>query len=83
VYRLPADDRSWTVEKEDDYFVVRGQKIEQFAARTNFDNEEGVQRLRSIMQRYGILHELVRRGIVADQVVVFGDIRQADSRLHY
>lgn len=62
---ITIDDASdaWTVNKEDDEYVVRGQKIEGFAARTHFDSEEGVQRLRDIMRKMGIMHALVRAGI--------------------
>lgn len=71
---LTLDDTSdeWSVEKELDGFRVRGTKIEQFARRTDFSNEQGVQRLRDIMRRQGILHELVRRGIEPGQTVTIG-----------
>jgi GTP-binding protein len=54
---------AYQVVREGDGFVVTGERIEKFARRTNFDNEESVQRLRDIMRRAGILHELVRQGI--------------------
>lgn len=53
----------WEVTKEEDAFVVRGPKIERFARRTDFNSPAGVERLRDIMQRQGIMHELVRQGI--------------------
>jgi len=63
VLTLEGHDDSWHVTKEEDTFVVHGQKIERFGLRTNFDSPEGVERLRDIMQRQGIMHELVRQGI--------------------
>jgi GTP-binding protein len=72
VLRLTDDTDSWQVAKVDGHFVVTGSKIEQFAARTDFDNEEGVRRLRDIMQRLGIMHELVRKGIEPGQIISFG-----------
>ncbi len=72
VYRLQDAEPAWTVSKVDGVFVVTGQKIEQFAARTNFDNEEAVQRLRDIMKKMGIMHELVRKGIEAGQEIQVG-----------
>jgi GTP-binding protein len=72
VLRLTDDTDSWQVAKVDSHFVVTGSKIEQFAARTDFDNEEGVRRLRDIMQRLGIMHELVRKGIEPGQTISFG-----------
>ncbi len=63
VLTLEDEDDAWEVTKEEDAFVVRGVKIERFAARTNFDSPAGVERLRDIMRKMGITHELVRQGI--------------------
>ena len=73
VLTLSDNDDSWKIEKGEEDFTVRGKKIELFARRTDFDNEEAVQRLRDIMRKMGILHELVRQGIEADQLIRFGD----------
>lgn len=73
VHALPPFDTGWTVEKQGDAFVVRGKQIERFAKRTDFNNEEAVQRLRDIMRKNGIMHELIRQGIEAGQTIVFGD----------
>lgn len=69
---------SWAVEKfknEDGetYFEVTGDKIEKFARRTDFDNFEGVNRLRDIMKKLGISHELRRQGAEGDSVIRIGD----------
>ena len=65
---------SWTVTKDKDtsHFIVSGEKIERFARRTDFSNFEGVNRLRDIMSKTGIMHELVRRGAEPDSIVVIG-----------
>ncbi|USN96880.1 MAG: GTPase ObgE [Candidatus Nomurabacteria bacterium] len=63
---------AWTVTKEDDVYVVRGDKIEKFARRTNFDQFQGVNRLRDIMKKMGINHELIRQGAVGDSVIRIG-----------
>jgi GTP-binding protein len=62
---------AWTVEKDDQtgHFIVKGEKIEKFAMRTNFDNFEGVNRLRDIMKKMGINHELSRAGVVGDSII--------------
>lgn len=72
VLGLASDESAWTVTKEDDIFVVRGSKIERFASRTQFESEEGVQRLRDIMRKLGILHELVRQGIEPGDTIRIG-----------
>lgn len=79
--RESADD--WLVERLDDVenedgevvraFKVTGKKIEKFARRTNFDQFEAVNRLRDIMKRLGIFHELMRRGAEGDSYVVIGE----------
>ena len=74
---------AWTVERLPDetneggelvaVFIVRGKKIEKFARRTNFDQFEAVNRLRDIMKRTGITHELVRQGATGESVVRIGE----------
>ena len=69
----------WNVEKRDDgdktYYLVTGEKIEKFARRTDFDNYQGVNRLRDIMKKLGISHELVRQGATGDSLIKIGDAR--------
>ncbi|HEY5806001.1 MAG TPA: GTPase ObgE [Candidatus Saccharimonadales bacterium] len=71
VLTLGDQDDAWEVTKEEDAFVVRGAKIERFAARTDFNSPAGVERLRDIMQRQGIMHELVRQGITPGDSIRF------------
>ncbi len=66
------DENAWSVTRLDEYYLVEGAKIERFASRTHFESEEGVQRLRDIMRKMGITHELVRQHIVAGDRVVVG-----------
>jgi GTP-binding protein len=63
---------AWQVKKTGAIFIVTGPRIEQFASRTDFDNEQGVQRLRDIMRRAGILHELRRQGAAPSQTIQIG-----------
>jgi GTP-binding protein len=62
---------AWTIRKDEEtgVFTVEGDKIEKFARRTNFDNFEGLNRLRDIMKRLGILHELSRLGATGESVI--------------
>jgi GTP-binding protein len=71
VLRLAVSDDDWQVSKTDDGFLVTGKKIELFAARTDFNNDEAVGRLRDIMKKQGMLHELVRQGISAGMPIAF------------
>lgn len=65
---------AWRVEKEGDVYVVYGAKIEKFARRTNFDQYESVNRLRDIMRKLGIYHNLVRKGAQSDSIVRIGEV---------
>jgi GTP-binding protein len=70
VLRLDVhDDDRWDVVREGKTFIVTGTKIERFAARTDFNNEATVDRLRDVMRRMGITHALVRQGIEPGQTV--------------
>lgn len=71
VLTMEDQEDAWQVTKEEDAFVVRGPKIERFAARTDFNNPAGVERLRDIMQRQGIMHELVRQGVAPGDSIRF------------
>lgn len=63
VITITKDLDEWTITKESSGFVVSGSKIERFAAKTHFTNDEGQQRLRDIMRKLGITKELERQGI--------------------
>jgi len=73
VLTLDDDVSIWGVTKEEDAYVVRGPKIERFARRTDFNSPAGVERLRDIMKREGILHELVRQGINPGDTIRIGN----------
>lgn len=61
---------AWFVERDGEEFVVTGDKIEKFARRTDYDNIQGLNRLRDIMHKMGISHELSRQGAAGDSVIV-------------
>ncbi len=56
------DDSHWEVDESAGEFTVLGGIADKFSVRTDFANEESVQRLRSILAKHGVLHELTRRG---------------------
>ncbi len=72
VITIANDEQAWEVTKEKDHFVVTGQRIEKFAARTDFANDQAVRRLRDIMKKMGIMHELARQGVKSGDVVNVG-----------
>jgi GTP-binding protein len=72
VFKLGEADQPWRVEKQGGSFVVTGQRIEKFASRTDFGNQQAVRRLRDIIKKLGIDSELKRRGIQPGQTVSVG-----------
>lgn len=79
VISLNNDDKekAWEIEKIEDeadgiVYRVRGYKIEKFARRTNFEGYENVNRLRDIMKKMGITHQLKRQGAEGDSIIRIG-----------
>lgn len=66
-------ENAWSVTVSDEdgmtIYEVTGDKIEKFARRTDFDNFEGLNRLRDIMKKLGISHELTRKGATGESVI--------------
>ncbi len=73
VLRLTEDENSWHIERDGEAFIVTGKKIERFALRTDFENPDGVQRLRDIMRKMGIMRELERQGMEPGMTIHIGD----------
>lgn len=69
ILRLKDSAPSWQVKKQGKVYVISGNKIEKFASRTDFTNDEAIQRLRNIMQKMGIMHELSRQGLKAGDTI--------------
>lgn len=62
-----------TFDEQGALYHVHGDKIEKFARRTNYEQYESVNRLRDIMRRLGITHELTRMGASGISMVQIGD----------
>jgi GTP-binding protein len=69
VITLADTSASFRVEKTASGFKVTGRKIDQFASRTDFANDQAVARLKDIMRKQGILHELARQGAKPGQAI--------------
>ncbi len=72
VLRLATTD-AWTVEKTDTGYRVFGGRVDKFAARTDFNNEESVRRYRDILKKMGVLHALSRQGATPGTKIEFRD----------
>ncbi len=64
---------TWTIEKEGDKFIVRGEKIEKFARKTDLNNYASLNRLRDVMKKMGIRAELTTIGAGPDSIIKIAD----------
>jgi GTP-binding protein len=74
IIRPDFKELEWEVEKleADNTYLVTGRKIERFAMRTDGENDEAVRRMKDIMRKKGILHELRRKGARVGSTIIFG-----------
>jgi GTPase len=82
VITLKESDKHWNVSKIPKGFLVSGKSIERFASKTDFNNFAGVDRLRDIMRKNGIMHELERAKIKPGDKIIFGE-KQTYGPLEY
>lgn len=75
IISLESTEDAWEISKGRGEFIVTGEKIERFAARTDFDNPASVERLRDIMRKMGIMHELERKKIKPGERIRIGKSR--------
>jgi GTP-binding protein len=72
IITFKGEDSAWTVTKSDNGYLVTGKRIEKFAARTRFGDYHNEGRLKDIMKKMGIMHELRRQGIEPGQNITIG-----------
>ena len=77
LFTLNDAELAWQVNRHTDGgFKITGHKIEKFARRTDFEDYHGRQRLRDIMKKMGITHELNRKGAEPTSQLRFGRLPQ-------
>lgn len=72
VFRL-EDTPTFTVEREGDGWRVRGQQVEQLAARTMWQYHDAVERVQRQMEAMGLLDSLRQAGVQPGDTVRIGD----------
>ena len=73
VFRPGPDEDAFEVVRENDYWRVRGAKVERNAAMTNWELDEAVQRFQRILDAMGITDALRAAGAGSGDTVVIGD----------
>ncbi|MEI9914035.1 MAG: Obg family GTPase CgtA [Candidatus Saccharibacteria bacterium] len=70
---MPDSAESYKVTKEEGGgYRLTGERLERFAGRTDFSNEEALDRFRDILRRMGVIHELTRRGLRPGDLIYIG-----------
>ncbi|HEY79926.1 MAG TPA: GTPase ObgE [Anaerolineae bacterium] len=70
----PADEDSFTIEKREEGWIVRGKRIERAAAMTNWDYYEAALRFHRIMEAMGIAQALQDAGVKDGDTVIIGNV---------
>jgi GTP-binding protein len=78
VITLSPEKTSWETVEIKGGFRVNGFKIERFASRTDFSNNQSVARIKDILKKMGILRELQRKGIKDGDRIEIGDYGQIE-----
>jgi GTP-binding protein len=73
VFRPKPDEDAFQILRENDYWRVRGTKVERAAAMTNWDLDEAVLRFQRILDAMGITDALRQAGAGSGDTVVIGD----------
>jgi len=72
ILKIKETKDQWKITKKAGRFVILGESIEKFALKTNYESDEGLTRLRDIMRRKGIMHELRRKKIESGDIIQIG-----------
>lgn len=66
------DSKSFTIDRVEDYFVVRGKGIERMVQMTDLDNDEAIYYLQARIKRMGLEDKLKKMGVKDGDFVVIG-----------
>jgi GTP-binding protein len=69
-----VDDSGFTVERDDEGFVVRGVRPERWVRQTDFSNDEAVGYLADRLNRLGVEDQLTKAGAEEGDAVTIGDV---------
>lgn len=72
IITLEKKEEPWTVEISEFEIRIRGEKIERFASKTDFESEDATNRLRDIMRKMGILRKLEQLEATPGLPIFFG-----------
>ena len=70
----PLPDDAFVVTKENGVYVVRGKRVERAVGMTKLENEEGMERLQTTLEKMGVTQELEAAGVQVGDTVRFGKV---------
>jgi len=77
VHRLEAAGDGFTIERDEEGFLVRGKRIERLAVQTDFENEESAERFQRELLRLGVDAALRKAGVRPGDDVRVGGVALA------
>lgn len=63
------EEKPFTIEKENDTYIIRGKNVEKMFRMTNFQSDEGIERFIRQLRKLGIYEELEKMGIEEGSIV--------------
>ena len=63
------EEKPFTIEKENDTYIIRGKNVEKMFRMTNFQSDEGIERFIRQLRKLGIDEELEKMGIEEGSIV--------------
>ena len=74
IYRSKHEEPAFTIRKENEVYVVEGQRIQALVQRTNFSYHDSIMRFAKIIRHMGVEDELRKRGAKDGDTVRIGDM---------
>lgn len=74
IYRSKEEEPAFTIRKENEVYVVEGQRIQALVQRTNFSYHDSIMRFAKIIRHMGVEDELRKRGAKDGDTVRIGDM---------
>ena len=74
------EEKPFTIEKENDTYIIRGKNVEKMFRMTNFQSDEGIERFIRQLRKLGIDEELEKMGIEEGSIVKILDYEFEDRK---
>ncbi|HUC95972.1 MAG TPA: Obg family GTPase CgtA, partial [Candidatus Saccharimonadia bacterium] len=74
IIKLSPDKNSWNIKRQSNGFLITGHRIEKFASRTDFSNNQSIERIIDIMKKMGIMRQLHKMGIKDGDQIYISDL---------